>query len=463
MRRSRIIRDLLAASLILVLLGAGPLLAADPGASGTTGPPSMIGFSPRSSEKQREAEAHALKVPTPDNARRWLRILTAEPHVAGTPADYKTAVFVRDKLREWGWKADLAEMEVLLNYPAIRPVAARSLGARSSRTCSLDEAPSRPTRTRPAARPSAPSTAMASPATPTGQVVYANYGRPEDFAALEKMGIDVKGKIVLVRYGELFRGLKVRNAQKRGAKGILIFSDPADDGFAKGDVYPARAIPARVGDPARQRPVPLARTGRSLDAVRSFDQGSEAAPPIRSRRSTASRWAGTARCGMGEGDRPEARRLLRDDPLAADQLRHGPGDPEGPGRPERAVGLARRACRCPTTSGPGRRRSASPVSMDYQLRTIWNVIATIPGTVEPDRWVMIGNHRDAWVYGAVDPGSGTAATHGDVPRPGRGRQERLEAAADARLRELGRRGIRPGRLDRMGRGTTPMSSRRRPC
>ena len=72
----------------------------------------------------------------------------------------------------------------------------------------------------------------------TGQVVYANYGRPEDFAALEKMGIDVKGKIVLARYGGLFRGLKVRNAQKRGAEGILIFSDPADDGFAKGDVYP---------------------------------------------------------------------------------------------------------------------------------------------------------------------------------------------------------------------------------
>ncbi len=71
----------------------------------------------RSAEAQRTAEAHALTVPTPENARRWLRILTAEPHVAGTPADHKTAVFVRDKLREWGWKAEIAEMEVLLNYP----------------------------------------------------------------------------------------------------------------------------------------------------------------------------------------------------------------------------------------------------------------------------------------------------------------------------------------------------------
>ena len=91
------------------------------------------------------------------------------------------------------------------------------------------------------------------------------------------MGIDVKGKIVLVRYGELFRGLKVRNAQKRGAKGILIYSDPADDGYAKGDIYPARAVSAGLGDPARQRPVPLARAGRSLDAVRAVGQGSQAA------------------------------------------------------------------------------------------------------------------------------------------------------------------------------------------
>ena len=82
------------------------------------------------------------------------------------------------------------------------------------------------------------SMATAYPVQAVGQVVYVNYGRPEDYVAIEKMGIDVKGKIVLVRYGGLFRGLKVRNAQKRGATGILIFSDPADDGFAKGDVYP---------------------------------------------------------------------------------------------------------------------------------------------------------------------------------------------------------------------------------
>ena len=168
---------------------------------------------------------------------RLLHTLTAEPHVAGTPADYKTAVFVRDKLREWGWKADIAEIEVLLNYPGRARQLSRSIGPSRRRSRSMKH-PSPPTKIRPAPRPSAPFTATASRASPAGQVVYANFGRPEDFEALEKMGIDVKGKIVLVRYGGLFRGLKVRNAQTRGAAGILIFSDPADDGFAKGDIYP---------------------------------------------------------------------------------------------------------------------------------------------------------------------------------------------------------------------------------
>ncbi len=110
-----------------------------------------------------------------------------------------------------------------------------------------------------------------------GQVVYANYGRPEDFAALEKLGIEVKDKIVLARYGGLFRGLKVWNAQKRGAKGILIFSDPADDGYAKGDVYPSGRFRPGSAIQRGQRPVPLAWPRRSIDAVRPLDQGGQAA------------------------------------------------------------------------------------------------------------------------------------------------------------------------------------------
>ena len=158
-------------------------------------------------------------MPTPENARTWLRVLTAEPHVAGTPADYKTAVFVRDKLREWGWKADIEELEVLLNYPDTERPPRLAIERPIVKKLSLDEAPSRPTKIPPAARPLAHSMAMAFPARRPDRSSTSNYGRPEDYAAIEKMGIDVKGKIVLVRYGSLFRGLKVRNAQKRGAAG----------------------------------------------------------------------------------------------------------------------------------------------------------------------------------------------------------------------------------------------------
>ena len=211
------------------------------------------------------------------SARKWLRILTAEPHVAGTPADYKTAIFVRDKLREWGWKAELAELEVLLNYPLADRPPSLEIQRPFHKALNLDEAPISTDKDSASTAAFGAFNGYGVSGDASGQVIYANYGRPEDYQALEKLGIDVKGKIVLARYGGLFRGLKVLNAQKRGAKGILIYSDPADDGYAKGDVYPERSLSTRLGDPARQRPVPLARTGRSIDAAWTFHQGSEAA------------------------------------------------------------------------------------------------------------------------------------------------------------------------------------------
>ena len=205
---------------------------------------SPLGFAPGARAAYLKAEAKALAVPTPENARNWLRTLTEEPHPAGSPADYKTALFVRDKLREWGWKADLAEYEVLLNVP--KPITRKDgttspylrLVRPDAKDLSLTEAPNPADKdsASPAAFPAFHGYGVSGHV--EGQVVYANYGQPEDFAALDRLGVEVKDKVVLVRYGAIFRGLKVRNAQKRGAKGVLIFSDPADDGYAKGDVYP---------------------------------------------------------------------------------------------------------------------------------------------------------------------------------------------------------------------------------
>jgi len=410
--------------LLLSTLGGGPvrgsepLASSDPNLPTRTGSTSPLGFTRRSSSGQLQAESHALSVPTPENARKLLQSLTAEPHVAGTPADYKTAVYVRDKLREWGWKADLAELEVLLNYPLEGAPPRLAVERPIAKSLSLEEAPIATD------KDSASSDAFGAfhgygvSGAAKGQVVYANFGRPEDFTALEKMGIDLKGKIVLARYGGIFRGLKVRNAQKREAAGILIYSDPADDGFAKGDIYPGgRFRPGSAiqrgsvqflslgpGDPstpfgpsikgATRLPIDI-RNGFTLHPSRVRKPDDDLSSP------TVDEWEKTT--GLKRADYFATIPSL---PLSYDaaheilKLLAGPNVPSG-----WQGGLP-----LPYHVGPGPAEVSFSVQMDYQIRTIWNVIATIPGTVEPDRWVMLGNHRDAWVYGAVDPGSGTAAT-----------------------------------------------------
>ena len=402
-------RRSLALRVSLVALAAGVLHASEPTTSSPSGPTSStaaspLGFLPRS--RRGRAQGRVVCAGRADARERaeWLRVLTAEPHVAGTPADYKTAVFVRDKLREWGWNGRSRGAGGSSQLPVGRPLR-RSLAIERpiARKLSLDEAPVATDKDSASSAAFGAFNGYGVSGKASGQVVYVNYGRPEDYDAIEKMGIDVKGKIVLARYGSLFRGLKVRNAQKRGAAGILIFSDPADDGFAKGDVYPQRTISTRLGHSARKCSVPVAGARRSINAVWSVRQreqnGCRSIPCI----------------GFPRGDEWEKTTgLKRDDyfatipclPISYDtaheilKLWPGPMCPRA----------GKEGCRWPYHVGPGPAEVRLSVWMDYQIRKIWNVIATIPGTVEPDRWVMVGNHRDAWVYGAVDPGSGTAAT-----------------------------------------------------
>jgi N-acetylated-alpha-linked acidic dipeptidase len=408
MKRSCYNWDSRAVLLFLFLMGGVPSLAAGPEGTGSADFKSIIGFSPGSLEKQRAAESHALTIPTPENARRWLRILTAEPHVAGTPADHKTAVFVRDKLREWGWKAELDEMEVLLNYPDSKFPPGLRLYRPIDKKLLLDETPIASDKDSASSEAFGAFNGYGISGQASGQVVYVNYGRPDDFAALEKLGIDVKDKIVLARYGEIFRGLKVYNAQKHGAKGILIFSDPADDGYAKGDLYPnGRFRPESAiqrgsvqflshgpGDPS----TPF---GPSVAGAKRIDYS----PLIGS-------WIGVPPKGLADWEK--ATGLKREEyfatipslPISYGTAREILNVLAGPNVPSGWQG----GLPLPYHVGPGPAEVGMGVAMDYQLRKIWNVIATIPGTEEPGRWVMIGNHRDAWVYGAVDPGSGTAAT-----------------------------------------------------
>ncbi len=380
----------------------------------STSAPRPIGFLPGSAAPQAAAEARALKVPTPKNARTWLRSLTEEPHVAGTAADYRTALDVRDKLRSWGWQADLSEYEVLLNYPNPASVFCQLVRPEKVDFKVTEEAVG-------ADKDSASGDAFPAfhgygvSGNVAGQVVYANYGRPDDFAALERLGVDVKGRIVLVRYGELFRGLKVLNAQKRGAKGVLIYSDPGDDGYARGDVYPNG--PFRPGSAIQRGSVQFLSLGPG-------DPSTPNGPSIKgAKRLPIDPLDGFT---LKERDIPgdlgvlsvksweKETGLVRDSyfatipslPISYNTARPILETLAGPNVPTGWQGGL------PITYhvGPGPAEVRFGITMDYKIRPVWNVVATIQGDVAPDQWVMIGNHRDAWVYGAVDPSSGTSAT-----------------------------------------------------
>src|SRR5215212_626 len=194
------------------------------------------GFSADAATAERLWEEQFRAVPDQKSAREHLRRLTLEPHIAGTKEDYATAVFVRDQLRSYGLSADLREYEVWLNYPNT-PSVLELITTRRQRL-SVNEAvvPGDPSSSHPKITPLF--NGYSASGDVTGPVVYANYGLPNDYEDLKKAGVDVKGRIVIVRYGNSFRGVKAKVAEQNGAIGCIIYSDPEDDGYMQGDVFP---------------------------------------------------------------------------------------------------------------------------------------------------------------------------------------------------------------------------------
>src|SRR5437868_14235401 len=213
--------------ILLTILGLGPSIT-----FGQT----LDGFSAARSQDERRAEEQFRAVPAPNSAREHLRRLTADPHIAGTKEDYETAVYVRDQMRSFGLTAELKEYQVWLNYPKTDPIVELISPRRERLTVREAVLREDPTSSNPKITP------LFNGYSPSGDVtadlVYANYGLPPDYEALQKAGVDVKGKIVIVRYGNSFRGVKAKVAQDHGAIGCIIYSDPADDGYMQGDVYP---------------------------------------------------------------------------------------------------------------------------------------------------------------------------------------------------------------------------------
>ena len=347
-------------------------------------PPSwaIAGF--RDVANEQEIEKKFMAVPDPKLAEEHLRILTQAPHIAGSPEDKATAEYVARKFRDAGLETSIVEYKVWFNYPAeirVDMTAPPGVEMHGPRREHVDDDPFQDD-----PRIVTAYNAMSPSGDVEADVVYANYGSPEDFDKLKEMNVDVHGKIVIVRYGENFRGVKAFVAQERGAAGVIIYSDPKDDGYYRGDAYPK----------GPWRPASGVQRG-SIGYMFQFP-GDPTTPGIASAPSL-----------------PDAKRIS---PAQSEQLPKIPVTPlcyadaspilehlGGQASPREWQGAL------PFTYhvGPGPAKVRLHLKQDYQFRTIWDVIGKVPGTAFPNEWVVAGNHRDAWVYGAVDPNSGTAA------------------------------------------------------
>jgi N-acetylated-alpha-linked acidic dipeptidase len=371
-------------SLVVLLAAAVFLSALAPVAvsQSSTDARAIDGFNAERATAERRWEEMFRKVPDPKSAREHLRRLTLDPHIAGTREDYATAVYVRDQLRSYGLSAELKEYDVWLNYPNTPSVLELITTRRQKLSVSEAVVPGDPSSSHPGITPLF--NGYSASGDVTGPVVYANYGLPGDYDELKKAGVDVKGKIVIVRYGNSFRGVKAKVAEDNGAIGCIIYSDPEDDGYMQGDVYPK----------GPWRPVASGQRG-SVQFL--FDYPGDPLTPGK-----------PSIPGVPRLKPEEATDLTRIpvQPIAYDVARTILTQLKGPVRPRGFQGGLPFAYHVGGTNDVKLRLKTD---MDYKTRTIWNVVTRIDGNEEKDRWVVLGNHRDAWVFGAVDPNSGTSA------------------------------------------------------
>lgn len=380
-------------SAILILLAmGGNALAADE---------AILGFDDTSSASQRETEAlFDASINTAD-MDAWLKRMSAKPHHVGSQGSKENAEFIAGLLESWGYEVEIAEYEILLPTPNVREIelTAPTQFTATLREDSLEEDPSTFVRD----DLLAPYNAFSVDGEVEGELVFVNYGIPEDYEILERYGIDVSGKIAIAKYGRSWRGIKPKLAGEKGAIATIIYSDPADDGYGAGDAYPKGPFKHESG----------VQRGSVMDMPTY--PGDVLTP--------------------GRGATANARRLRRADaptitsipvlpisqrdalPLLA--ALDGEVVP-----PEWRGGL-------PITYhfGPGPARVRMKARFNWDMVTAYNVIARLEGSEYPDEWVIRGNHHDGWNHGAADPLSGLVATL-------------AEAKAVAALAKDGRRPLR---------------------
>ncbi|MGE5762208.1 MAG: transferrin receptor-like dimerization domain-containing protein [Gemmatimonadota bacterium] len=338
------------------------------------------GFPNDQLELQARREAQARAVPNRDTLRTLVRSLAAVPHEAGTDRSRHVAELLLARFRAMGLNARIEQFEALMPRPVTRTL--ELLGPEPF-TASLREPALTQDPTTGQADQLPTFNAYSPDGDVTAELVYVNYGRPEDYRVLDSLGISVKGKIVIARYGQSWRGIKPKVAAEHGAVGCLIYSDPRDDGYYVDDVYPSGPM----------RPASGVQRGSVMDMPTY--PGDPLSPGWAS-------IAGGRRLPLAEAATLEKIPVLPigyGDALPLLRTLAGPVAPES----------WRGALPITYHIGPGTAQAHLALSFEWRNRPLYDVIATIPGAVWPDQWVIYGNHHDAWVNGAEDPISGQAA------------------------------------------------------
>ncbi|MBN8664931.1 MAG: M28 family peptidase [Chitinophagales bacterium] len=341
----------------------------------------ITGFSAKAAQEQAALEAKFDAQLSAQRIGQYIKDMSSRPHHVGSPGGEAVAQYLLSKFKSFGLDARIETYQVLFPTPKTRVL---EMTGPTTYKAILKE---------PALKEDATSAqtkeqldiynCWSADGDVSGELVYVNFGLPEDYEKLASMGIDVKGKIVIARYGRSWRGIKPKVAQEHGAVGCIIYSDPKEDGYYQGDVYPKGAWKNEYG----------AQRGSVMDMV--IYPGDPLTPNV--------------------GATADAKRLKREEAtnlLKIPVLPIGYKDAlpllsalEGPVVPEEWRGAL------PITyhAGPGKAKVHLKLEFDWQIRPAHNVIAMVKGAQYPDQWVIRGNHHDAWVNGADDPISGMAA------------------------------------------------------
>ncbi len=341
----------------------------------------LLGFTDSSTATERALEARFDAQLSPNAIQARLKAMASAPNQVGSPHDKANAEFVLDQFKTWGWDAHIEVFQVL--YPTPKSHGLALLGA-APYTASLSEPGIAGDTSSVDADGALPAwLAYGADGDVTSDLVYVNRGMPDDYELLARMGVSVKGKIVIVRYGGGWRGLKPKLAQEHGAVGCIIYSDPADDGYGQGDTYPKGAW----------RPENGVQRGSVMDLpIRAGDPLTPDAGAV----------DGAARLPL---DQAETLMKIPAIPISYGEAQHFLAALTGEVAPAGWRGAL------PITYHVGGHGTLVhlAVQSDWSLKPIYDVIAMMPGQDAPDQWVIRANHRDGWVYGAWDPLSGQTA------------------------------------------------------